>query len=247
MLAEFQKRREWKQVHRDALTKAQQNALVEYTASHYEYKGFLPILTVFLGCGLRAGELAGLTWQDVDFENNQISINHTLNYDVTLAGKCQYFITYPKTHAGIRVIPMLDDVREALLGIFERRNDFNADNQVMIDGYTNFVFRDLYGSVYNDSKLNRIINSIIKSYNKQEEEKAVRENREPVPLPHFTCHNLRHTFCTRICESGELSFKTIQYIMGHSYPETTLKVYAQVTDQRNQEEMAALNGKMKIK
>ena len=121
------------------------------------------------------------------------------------------------------------------------------DNQVMIDGYTNFVFRDLYGNVYNDSKLNRVLKNIRNSYNKQEEEKAKSEGREPNLLPHFTCHHLRHTFCTRICESGELSIKTIQYIMGHSHPETTLRIYAQVSDSRNQEEMAALNGKMKIK
>ena len=247
VLSEFQRRRDWSQTHRDALTRAQQNALVEFTGSNYRYKGFMPILTVFLGCGLRAGELAGLTWQDVDFENNLISVNHTLNYDIALDGKCQYYITYPKTHAGIREIPMLDDVRDTLLKLFERRNDFNMDNQVMIDGYTNFVFRDLYGNVYNDSKLNRVLKNIRNSYNKQEEEKAEAEGREPNLLPHFTCHHLRHTFCTRICESGELSIKTIQYIMGHSHPETTLRIYAQVSDSRNQEEMAALNGKMKIK
>ena len=43
---------------------------------------------------------------------------------------------------------MLTEVRDTLLALYERRNDFNADNQIVIDGYTNFAFRDLYGHVY---------------------------------------------------------------------------------------------------
>lgn len=247
ILTEFQRRKDWNQKKREALTKSEQIALVDFVAGSYNFKGFLPMLTVFLGTGLRAGELAGLTWDDIDFEKNSISVNHTLNYDVALDGKCQFYITFPKTHSGIREIPMLDDVRDTLLALRERRADFNGMNQAVVDGYTNFVFRDLYGSVYSDAKLNANLKRIIAAYNKQEKESAEAEVREPVPLPHITCHHLRHTFCTRLCESGEMSIKSIQYVMGHSHPDTTLRIYASVTDARNREEMAALNGKLKLK
>ena len=48
---------------------------------------------------------------------------------------------------------MLTEVRDTLLALYERRNDFNADNQIVVDGYTNFVFRDLYGRVYSNHRI----------------------------------------------------------------------------------------------
>ncbi len=38
---------------------------------------------------------------------------------------------------------MLTEVRDTLLALYARRNDFNADNQIVVNGYTNFVFIDL--------------------------------------------------------------------------------------------------------
>ena len=43
---------------------------------------------------------------------------------------------------------------------------------------------------------------------------AKMKNREPLILPHFTCHSLRHTFCARFCEN-ENNLKVIQTVMGH--------------------------------
>ena len=55
---------------------------------------------------------------------------------------------------------MLTEVRDTLLALYERRNDFNADNQIVVDGYTNFVFRDLYGRVYSNHRINRQLKRI---------------------------------------------------------------------------------------
>lgn len=41
---------------------------------------------------------------------------------------------------------------------------------------------------------------IYTAYNKEEAEKAKKEHGKPIVIPHFSCHNLRHTFCTRFCE-----------------------------------------------
>jgi integrase len=48
-----------------------------------------------------------------------------------------------------------------------------------------------------------------------------------------TPHMLRHTYCTALIEGG-LDIKTVQYLMGHSNPETTLKYYAFVRDKHLQ-------------
>ncbi len=246
LLGEFQRRKDWNVNHRQALTEKQQNTLVEFASSSYEFKGFMPMLTVFLGTGMRVGELIGLRWDDVDFEENLISVNHTLNYSISLNGKCEYYITVPKTKTGAREIPMMQDVRTTLWELYERRYDFNAQNQVQIDGYTNFVFRDLYGSVYSSAKVNARLKGLVRAYNKAETEKAEQEKREPVLLPEITCHHLRHTFCTRLCENG-INIKSIQQLMGHSHAETTMRIYMQATASKNREEIASLDGKLRIR
>jgi integrase len=47
-------------------------------------------------------------------------------------------------------------------------------------------------------------------------------------LPHFSCHSLRHTFTTRMCEAG-VNVKVIQDTLGHADISTTLNIYADVT------------------
>ena len=64
-------------------------------------------------------------------------------------------------------------------------------------------------------------------------------------IPHFSAHNLRHTFCTRLCEK-ERDIKIIQEIMGHSDISTTMNIYNEVTKERKKESFARLEGKIKI-
>ena len=79
----------------------------------------------------------------------------------------------------------------------------------------------------------------------EETEKAEKERREPVLLPDFSAHNLRHTFCTRLCEN-ETNLKVIQSIMGHADISTTMNIYAEATDDKKQEIVANLQGKIII-
>ena len=246
LMKEFRRRKDWDKKHRDALTAGEQEALISFAATSAEYKNVLPILTVLLGTGMRCGELTGLRWDDVDFEKNMISVNHTLNYAVSISGKCEYIITTPKTKNANRDIPMLKEVRETLQELYERRMDFNADNQAIIDGYTNFIFRDLYGSVYTNRRINDMIKRVVWAYNAQEDQKAEEENREPSHLPEVTCHNLRHTFCTNMILHG-VNIKTVQVLMGHAHAETTMRIYTNVTKQNNLDEIKALEGKLRLK
>lgn len=109
-----------------------------------------------------------------------------------------------------------------------------------------FVFSTGEGNVYTPESVNRAIKRIYEDYNKKEEETAKKENREPLLLPHFSCHHLRHTFCTRLCEN-ESNLKVIQSVMGHSDIQTTMDIYAECTAEKKQEVFATLNGKIMIK
>ena len=232
VMAEIKKSHCWEKTKRHALTVAEQRAFTNYIANSEEYRGWFPLFTVMLGTGCRIGEVLGLRWQDVDFKNRTISINHNLVYRVQEDGTCTNHVNSPKTKAGIRIIPMLDEVFDAFLEEYQYQKviGFCTDE---IDGYSGFVFCTGDGKVYLPNAINRTIRSICADYNKEEESKAKEENRDPVLLPKFSCHILRHTFCTRFCEN-ETNLKVIQEIMGHADISTTMDVYAEATQEKKE-------------
>ena len=244
VMTEIKKSHDWEKGKRHALTVAQQTAFISYIAKSKQFTHWLPIFTVLLGTGCRVGEAVGLRWQDCDFEENVISVNHNLIYRVQDSGKCEYHVTTPKTRSGIRIIPMLSEVKKALQGEYDRqlREGFT---KLEVDGYSGFIFQNQLGECLNPHAINRAIDRISKAYNREEAERAAKENREPELLPHFSAHNLRHTFCTRFCEN-ETNLKIIQEIMGHADISTTMNVYNEATREKKMESFANLEGKIRI-
>ena len=233
---------------RVALTKEQQALFIDFIANSTNYKIYLPLFSFILGTGCRLGETIGITWDDINFKDNSISINHTLSYKAVLTGEKKehkFFITTPKTKNSIRTIPMIDDLRKQLLKQKEYQFVLGIKNDYEVDGYKGFVFTTHTGKPYTQEAVNRVIRYIIKASNEQEQEQANKEEREPVILPRFSAHTLRHTFCTRFCEN-ESNIKVIQQIMGHSRIETTMNIYSHVTKDKAEEVMNNLNGKIKI-
>ncbi len=72
--------------------------------------------------------------------------------------------------------------------------------------------------------VNRAIDRIVDAYNRQ---------NDILPLPHFSVHQLRHTFCTRLCEN-ETDLKLIQEVMGHANISTTMGIYNESNMARKQ-------------
>lgn len=244
VMAEIKKSHNWEKPKRHALTEEQQGAFIDYMKNSEMYSHWLPLFTAFLGTGCRVGELIGLRWEDIDTKNDTISINHNLIYRQNDDGVCEMHITTPKTEAGKRTIPMLPEVKHAF--ITERKRQMEQGIRTCtIDGYTNFIFLNRENYVHNPQTINRAIVRIYKAYNEEEEKNAKKEKREPVLIPHFSVHNLRHTFCTRFCEN-ETNIKVIQEIMGHSDISTTMNIYAEATESKKQESFKNLIGKMKI-
>lgn len=219
---------------RHALTIEQQRAFMDYIANHPVYYHWWPLFTVLLGTGCRIGEAIGLRWDDLDFENRVISINHSLVYYPVGDSRTSVLrVSKPKTAAGIRTVPMLDIVYDAFQMEREEQEETGA-NETEIDGMKGFVFVNRNGTAPNPQAINRTIKRIISSYNAEEIIKEKKQRREPVILPDFSCHHLRHTFCTRLCEN-ETNLKVIQSIMGHRSIETTMDIYAEATEQKKQE------------
>jgi len=103
-----------------------------------------------------------------------------------------------------------------------------------IPGKCGYVFRNSRGGLHIPSTINQAIDNIVKAYNKQNPE---------CPLPHFSVHQLRHTFCTRLCEQ-ETNVKLIQCVMGHSDFKTTMDVYASISDEKKKLSFAKIDKKI---
>lgn len=244
LMAEIKKSHIWEDNPRHALTIPQQKAFMDYLKAHREYQGWVPIITVLLGTGMRIGECIGLRWDDLDFEKRIISVNHTFIYRPDENRKSVKHISTPKTISGRRTIPMIDEVFNAFLDEYEIQKCIGFSSEE-IDGYSNFVFVTATGTVYLPNAVNRAIERARVAYNKDEIEIAEKEDREPLIIPHFSAHHLRHTFCTRLCEN-ESNLKVIQSIMGHSDITTTMDIYAEATQEKKQEIVANLQGKIII-
>ena len=240
VMTEIKKSKLWDKGTRHALTIEQTTAFMDFTENHPLYYHWLPLFTVFFGTGMRVSEVCGLRWEDLDFEKREISVNHSLVYARWDGdgGKETFHVTTPKTEKGTRIIPMMDEVYEALKAEYAHQEETGFCT-TKIDGMTGFIFRNRFGGVLHQGPINRAIKRVYTSYNDAELLKAAKAKRKPLLIPHFSCHHMRHTFCTRLCER-ETNIKAIQEIMGHADIQTTLDIYAEATDEVKHEAIKAL-------
>ena len=233
-----------KQEKRFAMTQREQMEFMNYARNSEIYSDYVSLFTVFLGTGLRVGECFALTWDDIDFKNRMIIVNKTLTYKVASSGNAELHISPTKTTAGTRNIPMLEEVKKAFLQMRERSLVLGKCETV-VDGYSDFVFTNSRNHVHLPNTINRVIDNVIKNYNKEETQRAKKEKREPFQIRHFSVHSFRHTFLTNYCQY-ETNLKTIRDVAGHSDISVTMRVYASATTQGSQESFKNLEGKFKI-
>lgn len=227
---------------RHSLTLAQQNTFLSFVRETPRYRRRYRLLIFLLGTGCRIGEARGLTWDDCDFKKGQITIRRQVSYHRAEgeAGLREHVVE-PKTDNGMRIVPMLAEVKEALLEeLAEQGTECNSKN---VDGVSGLIFKTKKGGCIDAANIDRAIDSIVRRYNELEQAKAMSEGRRPEFLPHFSAHNLRHTFCTRLCEN-ETNLKVIQEIMGHADISTTMNVYNEVMEEARERSFSNLEGKI---
>ena len=221
---------------RRPLTLPEQTLFLNYLKNTEKYQHWYPVFAVMLGTGLRVGEVVGLRWQDIDLDEGIIDINHTLIYYRHAVNGCYCNIHPPKTFSSIRKIPMLDFVKEAFLQEKQYQQENGICCKAIVNGYTDFIFVNRFGDAQHQGTLNKALRRIVRDCN---DEVLRKGHKDPVLLPHFSCHILRHTFTTRMCEAG-LNVKVIQDALGHSDVRTTLNIYADATKDLKKKEFANL-------
>ena len=226
---------------RHALTVEQQKAFIDAIRYSPEYYHWYPLFVTLLGTGMRIGECIGLRWKDVDFKHRNINVNHAVTY-YTRREKVCFGVSKPKTEAGTRLIPMMDTVYDALKNEYDRQKK-DGFCVAEVDGMNAFIFSNRNGSLHNPHCINSAIKRISESHNAREIIDSKKEHRDPVIIPHFSAHHLRHTFCSRLCEN-ETNVKVIQEIMGHANIETTLDIYTEINSSKKQESLEELSKKI---
>lgn len=223
IMAELKRSYDWEKPKRHALTEEQQKRFMSYVEDTPRLHRWLPLFVCLLGTGCRISEMLGLRWEDIDWEDNVISINHNLIYRLQDAGNCEYHVTTTKSRNGVRTIPMFQHVRRALKAEYARQEK-DGFCRAEIDGYSGFIWQNRYGDVLNPVSVNRAIVRIVNEINENARSSSVQGKLKSSPMPRFSVHQLRHTFCTRLCEN-ETDLKLIQEIMGHADISTTMDVY----------------------
>lgn len=242
VMTEIKRNYDWEKAKKSALTEEEQGSFMRFIRQS-QYRRWVPLFTVMFGTGCRIGEVLGLRWKDCDFDNNIIDVNHTLMFRALHKERGRFYVTTPKSKAGIRIVPMLREVKRELLAL--KKEQFKSPpKHVDVDGYTDFIFRNRVEDPLSAHNINKVINHIIRDHNLEADKRSA-AGEKVVYLPHFSCHTARHTFCTRFCEN-ETNLKVIQEIMGHADISTTMDVYNEATTKKKMESFENLEGKIKI-
>ena len=91
--------------------------------------------------------------------------------------------------------------------------------------------------------LNKALRRIIRDCNEEIISKN-KGSKDLILLPKFSCHILRHTFTTRLCEAG-VNVKIIQDVLEHSDISTTMNIYADATKEMKDKEFGTFEEYLK--
>ena len=156
--------------------------------------------------GLRRSELMGLKWAAVDFDNDTLSICHTVVLQKTVVAKDS-----TKNASSNRIYPLLPDVKEILLRMKERQDEHG---EFFGDCYndSDYVFVKENGDLYFPSYPSHSLQKVLKKYS----------------LPHIRWHDLRHSTASALILKG-WSMKDISEWLGHADIGTTMNIYSHLS------------------
>ena len=160
--------------------------------------------------GMRKGEILATQWKDINFDEGFIEVTKSVEF----IGN-QPRIKAPKTDAGVRLVPLLDALRERLL----MEKDRTAEH---------FIFSDTGGKTPLTFKRYEIL------YKHYQKEVGVT----------CTAHQLRHSFATVAFELG-VPTKSVQGFLGHRQSSTTEDIYTHLRKKALLASAELLNKNMK--
>lgn len=168
--------------------------------------------------GLRIGELFALTWNSIDFENNQIRVIATLALDCSL--------DTPKTRSSIRNVAVPKSVIKMLKDWKEEQEKFAKRFAGLFCNENDLVFANAWGRCVSLSNFRR---------------RHWRKLLLAAELPEdITFHAIRHTHATLLLRNG-VHVKVVSERLGHASTSITMDVYAHALPDMQAQAVNALN------
>ena len=187
------------------LNKEQRQKLMQLTS---EYSTFNTIIQFLLFTGLRIGECLALRWQNVDFENNTVTIENTLCF-----ADDKWFLAAPKTETSLRVLKLGTYTKELLLRHKREQDKLKAivgDNWAHPD----IVFTSVIGNFYDRSYVNKELKKILASND----------------MPIISVHGLRHSNASLMINNG-INVKAVSEHLGHCNIAITGDIYSHIFEE----------------
>lgn len=203
------------------LTVEEQKKFLEAAKSSHNYRQYALILET----GLRTGELIGLTWDVINWENRTLTVNKTMEFrhkqQCWRAGP-------PKTATSYRTIPLTDKAYHLLLELYKLKDTQKKSKE--LSQVLTFTDRRsgqsstlvMYDLVFINFRTGLPAKN--SSYDTHLYKLCEKAGIEP-----FSMHTLRHTYATRAIESG-MQPKVLQQLLGHASIQTTMDTYVHVTE-----------------
>ncbi len=162
-------------------------------------------LLIFILTGFRRGEVAGLQWKDINFEDETITVSRS----ITTVESFGNVIKEPKTENSKRRITIAKTLVEALKEYKVWWNkQVNMLGDIIPDG-TDWLFLQGNGTYLNPHTYLMWLNKVL----------------EKAGLKHYTLHSLRHTNITMQIAAG-VPMVTVSARAGHARTSTTTDIYA---------------------
>lgn len=177
--------------------------------------------------GLRRGEIIGLKWDCIDFENNTLSIRGVVKDKGSSGSKIEnlYYEETAKTASSIRTFPMQTQIADYLKHL-KQIQDTNKKEEPYNHTWDEFVCVRPNGDILSLEYVSRRFPKLC----------------EKCGLKRIKLHELRHSNISYLLEQGA-SMKEAQEWAGHSSYSTTANIYSHIQS-KSKEKMAASLGKI---
>lgn len=176
-------------------------------------------LAILIGAvtGMRVGEVLGLTWDNINYKTNKVSVEKAWDYKYNTG-----FVPL-KTEAAYRVLLLNDDTIRLLKEYKQyQKNILNFHNQ---ENELNNIFYSPFYGVPTSANLNKHLRKICNN---------LKINQV------ITMHGLRHTFASVLLFKGVSIFK-VSNLLGHSNVSVTQDVYSHVIKELDNQENKKIN------
>ena len=195
----------------------------EYVVSTYKQKHDIPkqfkvFFSIALFGGLRKGEILALTWQDIDFNSNAISITKSVCYSDK-----EIVIKGPKTRTSVRKVKLPLSVMRLIKEYKEEWLEYKLKLGDAWKGTEDFLFIQSTGKLMHPSTPYHTFKKIISYYNTMVEDESKK-------LPSIPLHGLRHTSATLLIAS-QIDIPTVARRLGHAQKSTTMNLYVHALEE----------------